>query len=342
MGILVIKNGFFTTVQDLGRIGYQESGFPVSGAMDTISLRIANMLVDNLEGEAGLELTMTGGRYRFTTSEVIAITGADMEPKKNGIPIPMYQAILFDKGDELSFEVAKTGYRTYIAFAGGLKIPRVMGSKSTYTKCKIGGLQGRALKNGDVLEFEAPKAFLTNFLSRKASKVQKTEEDSMIRVILGPQESAFSSKGITTFLEETYVCTSEFDRMGCRLDGAEIEHTASADIISDGISFGAIQVPAHGKPIIMMADRQTTGGYTKIATVITVDLPKLAQKKPGDTIRFLQVTVEEAQRLYCEKEMELEALYKEIHKPCIETMEPRAAFLRIKELFSEAEYNVFS
>lgn len=334
MGIEILQSGLYTSVQDFGRIGYQDAGFSVCGAMDKKSLAIGNILVDNQEDEAGLEITLIGPKIKFTEENFIAITGGDLKPKINGKSISMYKALLIKKDDILSFENSQTGARAYIAFCGGLKIDKVMGSKSTNVKCSLGGYKGRTLKEGDFIKFSSPKVYLENYLSRKLDFKLEEEKEVTVRVILGPQDDAFTQKGIYTFLNEKYEVTKEFDRMGCRLDGPTIEHKTWADIISDGIVLGSIQVPSHGKPIIMLSDRQTTGGYTKIATVISVDIGKLAQRKTGDKIRFEEISVEKAQQLYRDEIKKIKELKKQINKPCIEVLNPRNTSKKIEILLN--------
>ncbi|WP_419726721.1 biotin-dependent carboxyltransferase family protein [Terrisporobacter petrolearius] len=334
MGIEILQSGLYTSVQDFGRIGYQDAGFSVCGAMDKKSLAIGNILVDNQEDEAGLEITLIGPKMKFTEENFIAITGGDLNPKINGENISMYKALFVKKDDILSFENAQTGARAYIAFCGGLKIDKVMGSKSTNVKCSLGGYKGRTLKEGDFIKFSSSKVYLENYLSRKLDFKLEKEKEVVVRVILGPQDDAFTQKGIYTFLNEKYEVTKEFDRMGCRLDGPIIEHETWADIISDGIVLGSIQVPSHGKPIIMLSDRQTTGGYAKIATVISVDIGKLAQRKTGDKIKFEKISLEKAQQLYRDEIKKIKELKKQINKPCIEVLNPRNTSKKIEILLN--------
>ena len=297
MGIQIIKPGALTTVQDAGRYGYQSMGFSVSGVMDVRSFRIANMLLANDEKEAVLEATMLGPSLRFTEDCLFAVTGADMQPKLDGKEIPLYAAVCGRAGSVLELSVAREGARAYLAFAGGLDVPLVMGSRSTNLKCKIGGYEGRKLEAGDEILFRAPRASLPNMYKRYENIQEFAGHHVTLRVVFGPQEDYFEEEGIRTFLSETYTVTQEYDRMGCRLDGPEIKSRSGVDIVSDGIAFGSVQIPANGKPIIMMADRQTTGGYAKIATVISTDLPRLAQCMPGDTVSFEAVSVEQAGKL---------------------------------------------
>jgi len=294
--IKVIKAGACTTIQDLGRIGYQKFGIPVAGVMDEFSASIANFLVGNKKEEAVLELTYLGPTLLFQEDMLISITGADVSPKINNIPAALWESITVKKGDTLSFGSVKSGVRAYIAFAGSIDVPVVNGSKSTLMKSKIGGFQGRMLQNGDELAVQVrenaqPKKLPTQY-------IPSYPHTNDIFVCLGPQDDYFTEQGIADFFHTEYHITANADRMGIRLDGAAIAHKEKADIISDAAVMGSIQVPADGKPIVLMADRQTTGGYTKIGTVIKEDIIKLAQMGPKDTIRFHHISLEDAQKKY--------------------------------------------
>lgn len=335
MGIRILKGGMLTTVQDLGRTGYQSQGFSVAGVMDVRSFKIANLLLDNPENEAVLEFTLIGPTLEFTSATIIAITGGDFQPTINGEPAPMYTAIYMNKGDVLKFGSARTGSRGYIAFSSYLDIPVVMGSRCTNLKSRIGGFKGRKFQAGDYIGFRIKRRYLPFFLSRKLEPENFDQDSTTLRVVMGPQDKKFSKQGIETFLTTEYIVTSEFDRMGCRLDGAYIAPKESSDIISDGIAFGSIQVPSHGKPIILLADRQTTGGYAKIATVASVDIPVLVQRKTDHKIRFEAITVQEAQQLYLKEQKDLDKMRKLIHKPCKEVLECRLVAKRLTKLFEE-------
>ena len=332
MGIRILKPGLLTTIQDLGRPGYQSQGFGISGAMDTRSFKIANLLLDNPENEAMLEFTLIAPTIEFTSETIIAITGGDYQPMVNKIPIKMYTAVYMNKGDVLDFAGCRTGCRGYIAFSSCLNIPVVMGSRSTNIKCAIGGFKGRKLLEDDLIIFRQKRRYLPYFLSRTLNLNEYDTDRATLRVVMGPQDKRFTSEGIETFLTGEYTLTSEFDRMGCRLDGPFIASKEKTDIISDGIAFGSIQVP-NGKPIILLADRQTTGGYAKIATVASVDIPKLVQLKPDNKIRFTAITVYEAQKLMSEEIREMENFRKEIHTPCPEVLASRLVAKRISKLF---------
>ncbi len=324
-----------TTIQDLGRTGYQSQGFSVSGVMDVRSFKIANLLLNNPENEAVIEFTLMGPALEFTSETIISITGGDFQPHINGNPVKMYTAIYMKKGDILSFKGCRTGCRGYIAFSSYLDVPVVMGSRSTNLRCGIGGFKGRRLMDGDLILFRAKRRYLPYFLSRSLDPDVFAEDEVTLRVVMGPQKSKFTREGIDTFLHSEYTVTSESDRMGCRLEGPFIACRDTSDIISDGIAFGAVQVPSHGKPIILLADRQTTGGYAKIANVISVDIPKLAQCRPEQKIRFRQVTVETAQKLLLKEEEEFSAFRKKICTPCREVLECRLVAKRIGKLFAD-------
>ncbi|MBE7005022.1 MAG: biotin-dependent carboxyltransferase family protein [Ruminococcaceae bacterium] len=308
MSITVVSPGLLTSVQDAGRFGYQQFGVSVSGVMDPRAMRIANILVGNDENEAVLECTMLGPELRFSAANVVAITGGDLGPTLDNQPIAGYAAIVVQAGQTLRFTVLRSGCRAYIAFAGGLDIPQVMGSRSTDMKAKIGGLNGRKLEKNDEIGFRASNPDVLNLVQRRIAPEVAARESHTVRVLMGPQEDMFTPAGIKTFLNETYAVTNESDRMGCRMEGPVIEHRNSGDIISDGIAFGAIQVPTAGKPIIMFADRQTTGGYAKIANVITADFRIIGQLKAGDRVRFVKTTIEEAQDALLTERAALRAL----------------------------------
>ena len=230
-----------------------------------------------------------------------------MKPTLNGKPVPMYEAFVVEKDDVLKFQFAMNGSRGYVAFAGGLDIPLLMESKSTLASKGLGGVDGRKLQKEDHIGFTAPKKELPHMESRKVAKPEFPNKEVVLRVIRGPQDDCFSEEEIRRFFWYGFKVTNEFDRMGCRLERSEpVKHLQDGNIISDGIACGSIQVPTNGQPIIMLADRQTVGGYTKIGTVISVDLSKLAQAKPGMDVRFVEVSLELAQDLYIRELEEME------------------------------------
>lgn len=291
----VLKPGLQTTIQDLGRTGYQQYGISPSGAMDPYSLQMANLLVGNPLHEAGLEATMLGPSLEAMTDVSIAICGGNLQPMVNKKVVSMWKSLVLRKGDILSFGKVESGARAYIGFAGGIDVPLVLGSKSTFLHGTMGGFNGRALDAGDIVQ-GMPFVRKNRFLHRDF--IPEYNAQLEIRVILGPHLEKFHPDAIKRFLSNKYTITPQSNRMGYRLEGPELDHIDGADIISDAIPAGGIQVPSNGQPIILMAERQTTGGYARIATVISVDLPLLAQAMPGTKIRFVEITIEEAQELY--------------------------------------------
>jgi biotin-dependent carboxylase-like uncharacterized protein len=301
--IRIIKPGPQTTVQDSGRWGYQDRGVPVSGAMDQYALRLANLVVGNGEGEAALEITLGGLEAEFAQDSFFALAGAEAVAWLNREQVFSWRRIAAARGDRLTVDCSRKGARIYLALAGGIDVPPVMGSKSTYLRGGFGGYQGRALKSGDLLE--CGPAGVVGLPGIPPGMIPAYGDQSVLRVILGPQDEAISAEGLSTFRSSPYVVTQQADRMGCRLEGPRIGHRQGPDIISDGTSFGSIQVPGNGQPIILLADRQTTGGYVKIAGVISVDWPLIAQALPGREIRFATVSLKEARELYIQRELTL-------------------------------------
>lgn len=313
MGIYIQNPGLLTSVQDRGRFGRQKDGVSPSGAMDLHSMRLANLLIDNDMDEAVLETTFMGPEILFTEANFFAVTGAPMNLTLNGGEVPMYTALYAYAGSVLQCSAANSGCRSYIAFGGGLAVPETDGSKSTLLRNTIGGWNGRKLQTGDEIGFAAPRSFLENYDIRYTpQKVGYNEIE--LRVIGGPQEERFTEAGLAAFYGTAYRVSQECDRMGYRLEGETIEHKTDGNIISDGIALGAVQVPTSGLPIIMLSERQSMGGYTKIANVISVDLPLIAQSLPGTRVRFRQVTVEEAQKLWLSELEELEGIKEELHR----------------------------
>ena len=315
MAIIIDNPGLLTTIQDAGRFGYGQFGVTPSGPMDAESFQIANLLVGNPPGESALEATVLGPAFHTTEDTIIAIAGADMSPALNGKPIPMNRAISVPAGSEVKLQVAKNGSRTYIASSGGFDIAPVMGSRATSLQCHIGGLEGRKLEKGDTIPLREVISVPQNLSHRSVSHHIRRKQENIVRVILGPQDDCFTEEGLSAFLGTPYTVSKDFDRMGCRLEGQPIQHKTDGNIISDGIVNGAIQVPTTGQPIIMLAERQATGGYTKIATVMSADLPIIGQCIPGDIIRFEAVSIEEAHRLLKEQKSRLEDLERSLNSP---------------------------
>jgi len=295
MKLHIVTPGPFTTVQDGGRYGYMACGIGTSGVMDRFAFEAANWLVGNKHGEAVLECTMMGPSILFDEDCICAVTGADMGTTIGNRPVEPYKPFWVQQGQTLTMGFARSGCRGYLAVQGGFLVPEVMGSRSTNLKCALGGIEGRPLKKGDVLT--VPDEHHSSIMDRRC-KVPVYSQNVTVRVVLGPQAEYFTEKGISTLLNETYVVSNQSDRMGLRLDGTAVETVSGSDIVSDGITLGSIQVTSSGQPIVLMADRQTTGGYAKIGTVCSFDIPLLAQLKPGASVRFRAVTVEQAQRIY--------------------------------------------
>lgn len=300
----VEKPGLLTTVQDIGRYGYQQYGIVVSGAMDNFAQRLGNLLVGNEPTSATLEVTMMGPKLKVLEDVVIAITGANLSATIDDQAIVAWKSLFVKKGQILSFGKPEQGVRAYIAVAGGLEGELVLGSKATYLKAKMGGIFGREVQKGDVLYCGQMTGSSEKLCGRIVSRqlLLNYYQTTPFRVVLGPDQQSFTEAGIRTFFSESFEITREIDRMGCRLSGPVIKHQENADIISDAITFGTIQVPASGQPIILLADRQTSGGYARIGTIITVDLPRLVQQMPGTKIRFEQISIEKAQQLYVAQE----------------------------------------
>jgi antagonist of KipI len=300
----VIEPGILTTVQDLGRYGFSQFGVPPSGALDIFSYRVGNLLVGNKEEEASLETIVMGLKLKVLREVVIAITGGDLYPTLNGESFEMWRTHLLVEGDVVNFKRVRSGCRAYLALSGGLIVPKIMGSRSTYLSGRFGGLQGRALKRRDILyTLDHPLPLIKLGLRFPGDWIPSFKKEIMLRVILGPQDYHFAEKGFQTFSSSAYQVTPQCDRMGVRLEGPKVERKPDVEesIISEGLISGAIQVPGDGKPIIILTEL-VTGGYTKIATVISTDLTKVAQLKPGDQVRFEPISIEEAHHLLKEQE----------------------------------------
>ncbi|RIA47649.1 biotin-dependent carboxyltransferase family protein [Dichotomicrobium thermohalophilum] len=290
----VVAPGMHTSIQDLGRTGFQHLGVPVSGALDTEALRLANLLVGNAHGEAALEIMHLGPTLEVCSESVrIALAGGSgtIEVEGQAQPVPGFHSVRLQRGDRFRVTASGESATAYLAVEGGFDIAEVLSSRSTYARGGFGGHFGRALDAGDVLPLRRcqvetrPERMLTQGGLPRPERV---------RVILGPQDDYFTHSAIDALRESTYRVSRATDRMGMRLEGPALSHRDQFNIVSDGIAPGAIQVPGDAQPIILLADRQTTGGYPKIATVISCDLPALGRLRPGDEIRFETVTLEAA------------------------------------------------
>lgn len=291
MSIRVIKPGLFSTIQDEGRFGYQKEGFSSAGAMDIYSYRLGKRLIDN-EGPA-IEATIIGPTIQFLEEDTVVLTGAKFNAELNGEALPHQTVVRVYKGDILAMNAAVSGARGYLFFGHPIDVEKVAGSYSTHTRTKMGGYEGRPLKKDDMIPQRHNEAFKSHVAF--ASDLDLIHEDTdTIRIVEGPQYDSFSDESHETLVSESFEISKQSDRMGYRLNGAKIPPINGADIISEPVALGSIQVPNDGNPIILMNDKQTVGGYTKIATVSQLDLSVLAQKQPGQKINFEWVSVEEA------------------------------------------------
>jgi antagonist of KipI len=288
----ILRSGLFTTVQDGGRWGHQGSGVPVSGAMDLASHRLANALVGNDAGAATLEATLLGPELRIEQDTMVALTGADLSVTIDGAPVPLNTPTRSRGGAVLRFGDRRQGARAYLACDGGIAIPEVLGSRATHTVSAMGGVDGRALKRGDRLALGPPG--LDPPAGVRGSARRDMTGGARVRVLPGPQNDYFTAAAFDALQRVRFSVSTQSDRMGYRLQGDRIPGAGDRDMISDATFTGAIQVPASGEPILLMADRQTTGGYPQIATIITADLPLAAQLAPGDWIEFAICSYAEA------------------------------------------------
>jgi biotin-dependent carboxylase-like uncharacterized protein len=307
-GFAVLDGGPQTTIQDPGRPGYLRYGIPPSGPVDLVSFLLSNRLVGNPDTAAALECALIGPRIEMREESVIAVTGADMPVTVNGQAVPRWTAVPVRAGDVLKLDPSPRGARAYVAFRGGIDVPLALGSRATYLRGALGGFQGRQLKKGDVVNLCPPTLPLARVRARRvrAEMIPSFGDEVEVRVILGPQADRFTAGGIARFLGEPYEVAPESDRMGVRLKGPAIAHTRGHDIISDGIPLGGIQVVGDGQPIILLVDRQSTGGYTKVATVCSFDIGRVGQAKPRQRLRFKALTVAEAHALLRQERKRLE------------------------------------
>lgn len=321
--IHVLRPGLLSTVQDLGRRGYQQYGVVVGGAMDTLSLRVANLLVGNDESAAALELTLLGPTLRFEQEALIAICGGDFAPSIDGASLPMHRPIKIRAGTTLAFGAARQGCRAYLAVAGGIDVPEVLGSRSTYLRAEIGGYRGRALVADDQLAICAPSDLsqrITNEFRAKQSDAPFVSVPWQagvrfvptprleLRVIRGAELDRLSPDSRERLFSRDFEVSPQSDRMGYRLAGPGLELAAAWELISAAVCPGTLQLPPDGQPILLMADGATTGGYPKIAHVASVDLPVAAQLRPGDSLKMREISLEEAHNLYRQREAALRCL----------------------------------
>jgi biotin-dependent carboxylase-like uncharacterized protein len=308
-GLKVLAPGLHTTVQDLGRPGYQAIGVPVSGALDGSSLRLANALVGNPPGTPALEVLMSGPTFEVAADTVrvaLAGPGASLAASAEKARVGSGQSVTLSRREVIEVVTGSQSACCYLAVEGGISVPPVLGSASTYVGAALGGLDGRALRKDDFVPLAMPRASERAEL-RLSSPVVATG-DQPIRVVLGPQQEYFTEEAVAAFLDAEFRISPSADRMGMRLDGPCLQHRHGWDIVSDAIATGAIQVPGSGQPILLLADHQTTGGYPKIATVISADLPVVGRRRPGDALRFAAVTVDMAEQLCGDEQRRLAEL----------------------------------
>ena len=316
MSLSVVRPGMLSTFQDLGRQGWQHLGVPVAGAMDARAHRLANLLAGNLDDTATLEVTLTGPTLRFDSACCVALSGAGFSLTRNDQPAALNRPLVMRAGDVLAFGARVHGARAYLAVHGGFALEPQMGSTSTYLRGRLGGWQGRALQRGDRIGLRRPldaaaleplaralwglHVYLPGAIAQAARR--------SVRIVRSEQWPDFSAESCAALITEPFRISPDSERMGYRLQGPALALAQPRQMISEATTFGTIQVPVGGQPIVLMADRQTTGGYPKIAYVASVDLPLLAQMAPGDIVRFELVSLEQAQQLDAEREAALALL----------------------------------
>ncbi|HDE8001597.1 TPA: biotin-dependent carboxyltransferase family protein [Staphylococcus aureus] len=308
MSIKILQPGLFSTVQDLGRIGYEHIGFSGAGAMDQFSFKVAQSLINN-DGPA-IEYTLIGPTIQFNTQNTFVITGGSINASLNNKTISMNSVILAEKGDILKIGAITKGARGYLTFGHSINVPSIAESYATHTRSSIGGFKGRKLLANDLITVKINNDFKENIGKTIHLQDDLLPENNIIHILQGPQFEAFSEEARAKIVNHPYLITEQSDRMGYRLEGDSVAPINQADIISEPVALGSVQVPNDGQPIILLNDKQTIGGYTKIATVCKFDLPKLAQMKPKDTIQFKWISFQEA----VDKNREQMSLFNEILK----------------------------
>lgn len=317
----ILFPGPLSTVQDMGRTGHAAQGYPECGACDKYALALGNLLCGNPESAAAIEMTLTGVTVRFDQDTVIALTGAACTPTLDGQRIPLYAPVRVPAGATLHTGIFTAGLRAYLCVRGGVNVPPVLGSRSTDLKCRIGGIEGRALQKGDRLPIGRPAPGYAFDRAARAARVLagkpwllrprtahaflSGQAVPLLRAVPGPQDGAFTGEGLSAFFSGLYTVATDSNRMAARLSGPAVAAKNGSDILSDGIVEGSVQISSNGQPILMLADHQTTGGYAKIATVIAPDLSAAAQLRPGEPAAFRPVTVQKAVSLCRETAQQL-------------------------------------
>jgi len=309
----VLRAGFLTSVQDLGRAGFREFGVSLGGALDSHALRVANLLTGNAESDAGLEITLGGLRMRFEDDRIIAWCGADCDVRLGSTSVPAGHAALVSAGEELVMKHPEIGCRSWLAISGGVNVPPVLGSRSTDLRANFGGIRGRALRDGDVIPLgERPQPAAAATAPKISSWSASTDwsntarKEPVLRFIPGTEWNRFNVSTHHALTSQTFNVSQDSDRMGARLDGPKLKRNDDVDLVSEAVAPGTVQVPAGGDPIVLLGDCQTIGGYPKIGHVITVDLPVAAQLRAGETVRFQEISLADAHRLLFHREQELE------------------------------------
>jgi antagonist of KipI len=317
MNIDILRSSFLTTVQDLGRMGFREFGVSPGGALDSHALRVANLLVGNKESAAGIEITFGGVQLRFADERVVAWCGGEFDVRIGSTSLPAGHAGFVRAGDVLIFNQPKTGCRSWLGISGGIDVPLVLGSRSTDLRANFGGLDGRALRDGDEVPMggnsERPKILIEKLREQKVANWKPPHDwsspakhEPVLRVICGSDSDRFNDVTIQRFTNDVFVVSADSNRMGARLKGPHLQRDHDVDLVSEGVAPGTIQVPPSGQPILLLGDCQTIGGYPKIAHVITVDLSVAAQLRAGDSVRFREISLAEAHRRLVERERYLE------------------------------------
>ena len=327
MSIRIVKSGLQVTVQDLGRYGHQDLGVPVSGAMDDWSARLANLMVGNAPDEAVLEVTLHGLALLFEKEHLVAVTGGGATIRVNDEEVPMGRSILVKPWSAMRFHPSRTGFRSYMAVAGGIRVITVMGSRSTYLPAHIGGYHGRALEEGDVLSVNEERSALSRAMACRLLGPDKEYRSTRwslspahgpdlfcraVRFLPGPEWGWLTEAQQKRFCTQPFVVTSRSDRMGYRLRGQPLLPEQPREMVSSAVTRGSVQLTHEGHPVLLMADAQTTGGYPRIAQVAAVDLPVCAQYRPGDRILFKPVSFAEARKVFMDREQELELIGKNL------------------------------
>ena len=312
MSLIVERAGFFSSVQDLGRAGFRQFGVSMGGALDSFALRVANLLVGNEDGAAGLEITFGGLQLRFDDERIVAWCGGEFDVQIGSRPLPAGHVARLQAGDELKFGRPQIGCRCWLAVSGGIDVALVLGSRSTDLRGNFGGLDGRAVRDGDILPLgrrpgsSPPATERISSWTAPHDWVSPAKRDPILRFVRGCDWNRFNASTLQRFTSETFSVSPDSDRMGVRLDGPELKPEDDVSLISEAVAPGTIQVPPSGKPILLLGDCQTIGGYPKIAQVITFDLGIAAQLRAGDHVRFSEVSMADAHRLVVERERELD------------------------------------